>query len=332
VKRSRSGVVCLVAAAALLLPVAGAGAATLSATIDFEGLAEGASGGPLSSGSGISGDAIGGVVGVAGATPAFGTDTQAAMIFDATCTPGGTPASCTGGDSDLFHPTNGNILILSEDLDSSDPDDTDLAGSFVTFSFDRFGPGAVTVTELTLFDTEEAGGTIELQTTSGTQTIEIPAIGDGQKQVLPIGVSGVVLMTVTFAGSGAVDNVRLEVEEPDQPGGGEGCTPGYWKQAQHFDSWTGFSQSDLYEAVFGVDASFPATFTLLDALGQGGGGEKALGRHAVAALLNAANDGVNFAFTTAEVIAIVQQAYATGDFEAAKDRLAAENELGCLLN
>jgi len=115
------------------------------------------------------------------------------------------------------------------------------------------------------------------------------------------------------------------------PGAGEeGCTPGYWKQDQHFDSWVGFAPSDDYETVFGVDASFDKT--LLGALKQGGGGEKALGRHAVAALLNSSNPDVSYAFTTAEIIAIVQEAYATGDFEGAKNQLADENEQGCPLN
>src|SRR5262245_29821740 len=32
-----------------------------------------------------------------------------------------------------------------------------------------------------------------------------------------------------------------------------GCTPGYWKQSQHFDSWVGHSPNDSFEAVFGRD-------------------------------------------------------------------------------
>ena len=115
-----------------------------------------------------------------------------------------------------------------------------------------------------------------------------------------------------------------------EEGDAEGCTPGYWKQDHHFDSWVGFAPSDDYETVFGVDASFEKT--LLGALKQGGGGEKALGRHAVAALLNSSNSDVSYAFTTAEVIAIVQDAYATGDFEGVKNLLNYENEQGCPLN
>jgi hypothetical protein len=53
---------------------------------------------------------------------------------------------------------------------------------------------------------------------------------------------------------------------------------------QHFDSWTVYTQTDTYDSVFGVSA-FPVTLTLLQALGQAGGGINALGRHSVAGLL-----------------------------------------------
>lgn len=116
---------------------------------------------------------------------------------------------------------------------------------------------------------------------------------------------------------------------PPPPGGGQGCTPGYWKQPHHFGSWTGYAPTDDYATTFGVNASF--TLTLVEAAGQGGGGEKALGRHAVAALLNSASAGVDYEYTTAEVIALVQGAYVSGNFESAKDLLEGENEQGCPL-
>lgn len=110
--------------------------------------------------------------------------------------------------------------------------------------------------------------------------------------------------------------------------GGMGCTPGYWKQKHHFDSWVNYDQDDLYDEIFGVDYGK----TLLKALKQGGGHEKALGRHATAALLNAGNPQVDYAFTTGQIIQMVQDAYATGDFEGAKNKLEHENESGCPLN
>jgi hypothetical protein len=138
-----------------------------------------------------------------------------------------------------------------------------------------------------------------------------------------------------FTAGGSTDNdylvYKATIELADE-GGGEGCTPGYWKQPQHLDSWVTYLPTDFFDTVFGVTSSFGSTFTLLQALKQGGGGEKALGRHAVAALLNSVNPDVSYEFTTAEVIAIVQEAYATGDFKAAKKLLEEQNESGCPLN
>jgi hypothetical protein len=109
---------------------------------------------------------------------------------------------------------------------------------------------------------------------------------------------------------------------------GEGCTPGYWKQDHHELSWVGYARDNSYSVVFGV-AGYDNT--LLGALETGGGGENALGRHAVAALLNASNGDVGYSYTVAEVIGIVQVAYANDDFETAKDLLEEQNELDCPL-
>ena len=113
---------------------------------------------------------------------------------------------------------------------------------------------------------------------------------------------------------------------PETPGGGEGCTPGFWKnRGLKIGAWTGYAPTDSYKAVFGVNSSF--NLDLLGALNQGGGNEKALGRHAVAGLLNASSSGVSYKYTTAQVIALVQSAYTSGDFNGVKDVLEHENEL-----
>jgi uncharacterized repeat protein (TIGR01451 family) len=127
-------------------------------------------------------------------------------------------------------------------------------------------------------------------------------------------------------------------EEP--PTGGEGCTPGFWKQSQHFDSWVGHSPDELFSDVFGevitVNAGGRNTITdptLLEALNANGGGINALARHAVAALLNAAaTPDISFDLTEAEVIDLVQDAIESGDLESVKDELAELNEQGCPLS
>jgi hypothetical protein len=117
---------------------------------------------------------------------------------------------------------------------------------------------------------------------------------------------------------------------PPPPGGGEGCTPGYWKQAHHFDSWTApYTPGTLFSTVF-ADA-FPG-LTLQQVAAQGGGGLKALGRHTVAALLNAASSGVDYDYSVADVIADFNAAFASGDYETQKNLFAVANEQGCPLN
>ncbi|MGB7094244.1 MAG: hypothetical protein WBD62_06305, partial [Anaerolineales bacterium] len=95
------------------------------AVIDFEGIAPGTIVDQVYSGYGISGAPIEGYVIVFGFNPDVPPTTNTAMIFDATCPPDNEAADCSGGDADLFNFSYGNTLIISEDLDSSDPDDAD---------------------------------------------------------------------------------------------------------------------------------------------------------------------------------------------------------------
>jgi hypothetical protein len=89
--------------------------------------------------------------------------------------------------------------------------------------------------------------------------------------------------------------------------GGEGCTPGYWRN--HLDTWVLDPSAD-FDTTFGVDF-FDPDITLEDAVNLGGGGIRKLARHGTAALLNALNPDVNYPATEAEVIAAVQ----AGDIE-----------------
>lgn len=116
---------------------------------------------------------------------------------------------------------------------------------------------------------------------------------------------------------------------PTPPSGGQGCTPGYWRQTQHFDSYPApYSPETMFSSVFSVGPSI----TLAEAANAKGGNANALIRHATAALLNAASADVSYAYTTDQVIAMVKDAYATGNFEATKNLFEAQNEIGCPLN
>ncbi len=127
----------------------------------------------------------------------------------------------------------------------------------------------------------------------------------------------------SFAWNAAALTLPLEEQEE----GGEGCTPGFWRQEHHYDSWTTYSPNDLFDDVFGVDA--PGNLTLGEAVELGGGGAYALMRHAVAALLNAESPDVAYNYTSSEVIQRVQDAFASDDFENHKDALEEANENGC---
>ena len=111
--------------------------------------------------------------------------------------------------------------------------------------------------------------------------------------------------------------------------GGEGCTPGYWKVPQHWDSWTGYVPTQQFSSVFAN--AFPG-MTLVQVAAQGGGQLKALGRHTVAALLNSTSAGVEYPLTTAQVIAKFNAAYAAKSYEALKNEFAGLNERNCYLN
>ena len=114
----------------------------------------------------------------------------------------------------------------------------------------------------------------------------------------------------------------------------EGCTPGYWKQEQHFDSWVGHLPGDPLFGLFsgvGVEpylshvanldsggSAIMGSASLVEALQFGGGdtiADKAeiLLRAAVAAVLNADNPGVDYPWTSASIVDAVNAALASQD-------------------
>ncbi|MEM7055954.1 MAG: hypothetical protein AAF557_00055 [Pseudomonadota bacterium] len=166
--------------------------------IDFESLADGTA---LSAGDG--GTLV--MNGVTFEAVKKGASTpDDAMIFDA--------ANPTGGDNDLFQPANGNVLIVSEDGDASDPDDN-AGGGTITATFDV----PVTLSSIDVLDVEEPGGTMELFDENGAliSTITIPSVGDGEILNFNLGdVSGVSQMAIHLPGSGAIDTLRFTPDAP----------------------------------------------------------------------------------------------------------------------
>lgn len=123
-----------------------------------------------------------------------------------------------------------------------------------------------------------------------------------------------------------------------KPVGGQGCTPGYWKQRHHFDSWVSYEPGDIFRDVF----TRGNRQALLYNLSRGGGGSIAYRRHATAALLNAANPDVNYFQSVDQVIDSVKETYALvwktpikqrkAVWNAAKIIFREQNEKGCPLN
>ena len=120
---------------------------------------------------------------------------------------------------------------------------------------------------------------------------------------------------------------------------GQGCSAGFWKQTNHFDSWpVSYLPGDLFEFIFERDVLGDANPLLSEALRLKKGGLNGLIRHATAALLNAASPGVDPdpAFDTpAEVIQAFQDAFDAfniGDFQTfntIRDQMEDSNNLGC---
>lgn len=130
--------------------------------------------------------------------------------------------------------------------------------------------------------------------------------------------------------------VAVSVEDAaamfDDRDGCEGCSHGYWKN--HPNAWgpTGFATTDIWDSVFSVQV-FGPTFTLLDALKQGGGGVNALGRESTAALLNGQHDGVEYCFpSTSRLFDDVKKAISIGAPSPLARRLDMLNNKGCPLN
>ena len=124
-----------------------------------------------------------------------------------------------------------------------------------------------------------------------------------------------------------------DTHEPPPPSHGEGtegCTPGFWKARRHLTLWPApFTPATTFVTVF--EDAFPG-MTLLDVVSLGGGGLNALGRHTVAALLNAQSPGVDYGMTAADVIAAFNGVFPGGDYSTLTNQFVALNERGCTVD
>mmetsp|Transcript_18711 Transcript_18711/g.28462 ORF Transcript_18711/g.28462 Transcript_18711/m.28462 type:complete len:685 (-) Transcript_18711:155-2209(-) len=132
-----------------------------------------------------------------------------AMIFDSDYP--------TGDDWDLSYYHKGGILILSEDLNKHDPNDSDFGGDF-TFTFDE----PVCLESLVLLDNEE-GAKITMISNTGKILNKIfvnglgPS-GDNSEEVVDLqNTAGVKEITIELLGSGAIDDFTYFVVQTPAP-------------------------------------------------------------------------------------------------------------------
>jgi len=217
------------AVVAVSLALAGSALAESHAFVDFEGLPEGKIVSSVSSGSGISGDAVPGSVGLAGVSADPAVTGNAAMIYDSACGGGG-PADCTGDEYDKFRPELGKVLMVAKSVQDANGDgladrpDVTTRGGMLRFDFTRFGPGAVTIVSLDVLDIESRRGTIALYARGSLiGTVPIPVTGDAGFATVAVGRSGIDRMDVTLGDSGVVDNLHLIVGAAIQPSAPRSC-------------------------------------------------------------------------------------------------------------
>ncbi len=181
-----------------------------------------------------------GPIGVYGYNPGF-PGTNAAMIFNSSAPTGGDfdlgtpntdfggPGIGSGGSQGSTYQNNlalNNLLVVSEDLDTTDANDLRGMG-ILEFDFATVGP--VIVHSLTIVDIEGKEGPpmVRFYNSAGLlfSTISLNTVGNNGVANINFGpVAGVSRMTVHFGGSGAIDN--LCIETPQTSGNGTVQLPG----------------------------------------------------------------------------------------------------------
>jgi uncharacterized repeat protein (TIGR01451 family) len=236
------------------------------------------------------------------------------LVNTVTAVYSGAGASATASDSaetNLFQPSVGVTKECGPDpisvgavescvinvTDTSSADSPALTNGTIsdTLSGDLLLAGNTAVVASTCTGTLPEGGTCQITTNRTVLASDVsPIVNTVTVNYNPTGFPN----NITASAS---DSVVIQVL-------GTGCTPGFWKQPGHFDSWVGYTPNQLFDTVFGVTFT---NKTLLESLKANGGGNNAFLRFAVSALLNASST-TSPDFTTAQVIAIVQSAVNPG--------------------
>lgn len=185
-----------------------------ASVIDFEGFEAGSAISSISSEQGMSGDEVPGTISILGFNPRL-QDANSAMTFDATCQDG-----CSGNDGSLMNESLGSVLIVSKDLDSSDPDAAERKGISIEIDFSSWGTGEAAIesidvvigSSLSQLEAEDLPK-IELFNLKGGPLaigrVEMPFPLPTGVITVPVDAAGVDMMRVTFSGPIALDNIRI---------------------------------------------------------------------------------------------------------------------------
>jgi len=169
-----------------------------------------------------------------------------------TCDPAG-PGEGTGGEVGMPFENCEDldiVAIIQEDTDCV-PDDADLVGAEFVFDFSAVGTVTMnSIKVLDIEDPEEKGAVVELYGPVPDAILlasfPLPEVGDNGLATVSLGATaGVEVMVVKLNGSGAIDDIEFEEETE----GGDGCTPGYWRQLHHLDSWMGVAPMDDFNGM-----------------------------------------------------------------------------------
>ena len=251
--------------------------------------------------------------------------------------PDGTPVSASD-PSHYYGKTNPKIEVeakINGDYADTPKGPYFTQGSTVPFTYWVRNTGDTTLTGITVVDSKGVAVTCPKTTLAPNESMFCS--GSGIAQV------GQYSAIATATGTGSCGQ-KVSDDDPVHYYGkpaDEGCTPGYWKN--HTDSWpNGISPNHKVKDVFSQASLYSSlsNSTLLQALSFSGGSDLTgaagnLLRAATAALLNSAHSGVDYPWTTAQVISDVNSALASKNRDvilALASALDQDNNLGCPLN
>ena len=118
----------------------------------------------------------------------------------------------TGEDFDLESTNLDNVLIISEDGDSADPDDR-AAGGTINVEFDDL----VSVNSIGLLDIDEPGSSLTFYDENDRliETVEIDRVGDNSFQEITFDFNNVASFDINLTGSGAVTGIDFSTARAD---------------------------------------------------------------------------------------------------------------------